>query len=69
MSSHHFENSIGQCLRPDEYPTTNLPVLKTPVRKHKSPRKRVLNENNATLNLEYEAVTDDDTLLTASGRG
>ena len=42
LCSAHFVSSTRRYLRPDEYPTLNLPVLTTPVRKRKSPKKRKL---------------------------
>ena len=42
VCSAHFVGSTGRCLRPDEYPTMNLPVLTTPIRKRKSPKQRKL---------------------------
>ena len=38
VCSAHFVSSTGSYLRPDEYPTLNLPVLTTPIRKRKSPK-------------------------------
>ena len=40
VCSVHFINAIGRRLRPDEYPTINVPILTTPVRKRKSPTQR-----------------------------
>ena len=43
VCSRHFVSSKGRKLRPNEYPTLNLPTLPTQVtqpRKQKSPRKR-----------------------------
>ena len=37
-----FVSSTERYLRPDEYPTLNLPVLTTPIRKRKSPKQRKL---------------------------
>ena len=42
VCSAHFVSSTGRYLRSDEYPTLNLPVLTTPVRKGKSPKQRKL---------------------------
>ena len=42
VCSVHFVNSYGRCLRADEYPTVNLPVFTTPVRKRRSPVRRKL---------------------------
>ena len=42
VCSAHFVSSARWYLRPDEYPTLNLPVLTTPVRKRKSPKQRKL---------------------------
>ena len=44
VCSRHFISSKGRKLRPDEYPTLNLPTLSTQItepRKRKSPRERV----------------------------
>ena len=40
VCSIRFKNSARQLLRPEEYPTTNLPILTTPVHKSKSSAKR-----------------------------
>ena len=44
VCSRHFVGSKGRKLRPDEYPTLNLPILPVEVaqpRRRKSPKKRV----------------------------
>ena len=53
VCSTHFSNAVNRVLRPDEVPTINLPNVTTPVRKRKSPVKRLFidsgveNENSA----------------------
>ena len=64
VCSRHFVSSKNRKVRPDEYPTLNLPTLSTQVtqqRKRKSPRKREFTlptEESDDCSGETEAVND-----------
>ena len=58
VCSAHFVKSSGRCLRPDEYPTINLPTVTTPVRKRKSPVKRIVTVQSANSCLSDDESAD-----------
>ena len=63
VCSAHFENAVGRRLRPDEYPTINLPVITTTVRKRKLPAIRTQNETTSedeTDGVPVDAATECD---------
>lgn len=56
VCSNHFINSVGRRLRCDEVPTIHMPDLTTPVRKRKSPRKRVYRSPSESAVMAVTAV-------------
>ena len=55
VCSTHFSNAVNRVLRPDEVPTINLPNVTTPVRKRKSPVKRLFVDSG----VENENISSD----------
>jgi hypothetical protein len=64
ICSMHFVNSSHRRLRPDEYPTVNLPAITTPLRKRKEPLQRCFVVSASKSKSQAQAVQTDISAFT-----